>query len=193
MNDRPQGGSSYREGELELMIHRRLKSSDERGVSEVLDEKENSEGLKVRMKHYLVFDAISGSEDRKLQFILDSFPLVMLANSSNNTFLKSPSPQNLKMMIDHCFLKENVRFYLKDVDNQKFLLRFMNNDPFKTQKFNVNYDLEELSLSASQTKKEMLSKRLKWNRLTKAELIKGRFLEEKETNIVLNTIGNFNL
>ena len=191
MNDRPQGGSSYREGELELMVHRRLKSSDERGVSEVLDETENSQGLKVRMKHYLVFDTVSGSEDRKLQFILDSFPLVMLANSSNDTFLKSPSTQNLKMMIDHCFLKENVRFYLKDVDNQKFLLRFMNNDPFKTQKFNVNYDLEELSLSASQTKKEMLSKRLKWNRLTKTELLKGRFLEEKETTPVLNTIGNF--
>ena len=36
--DRPQGGSSLNEGEVELMIHRRLTSDDSKGVNEALDE-----------------------------------------------------------------------------------------------------------------------------------------------------------
>jgi len=38
LNDRSQGGSSYKNGEIELMIHRRLLHDDHRGVGEPLDE-----------------------------------------------------------------------------------------------------------------------------------------------------------
>jgi len=150
----------------------------------------NDEGLKVRMKHYLVFDNVTGSEDRKLQYILDTPPILILANSNSSTFLKTPQMKSLNMLIEHCFLKDNIRFYLKDIDNQKFLLRFMNNDPFKTIKFNMNYELEELSLSANQNKKDMIAKRLKWNRKNKVELvsIKSSFLEN-QGDTFLNTIS----
>ena len=38
MNDRAQGGASIKEGELELMIHRRCLHDDARGVGEPLNE-----------------------------------------------------------------------------------------------------------------------------------------------------------
>jgi len=40
MPDRAQGGSSINNGEVELMIHRRLTMDDNRGVEEALDEKD---------------------------------------------------------------------------------------------------------------------------------------------------------
>jgi len=40
MPDRAQGGASIQEGQIELMIHRRLVADDGRGVGEPLNEKE---------------------------------------------------------------------------------------------------------------------------------------------------------
>jgi len=170
VNDRAQGGSCYRDGEIEIMIHRRLIGSDARGVPEPLDEKENNQGLKLRMKHYLVFDKVDGTEDRKVQYILDTVPIVMLANTGLSTFYHTPHEKSMNMMIENCFLKKNIRFTMKDIDDEKFLLRVMNNDAMKTKRFEINHELEELSLSASQNKKEMLFKRLKWNRAKETEL-----------------------
>lgn len=39
LNDRSQGGSCYKTGMIELMIHRRLLCDDNRGVSEALNER----------------------------------------------------------------------------------------------------------------------------------------------------------
>lgn len=38
VTDRSQGGASLRDGELELMVHRRLQADDARGVGEPLNE-----------------------------------------------------------------------------------------------------------------------------------------------------------
>ena len=50
-----------KDGELELMVHRRLLDDDRKGVGEVLDERENDQltgpGLVVRGTHYLLLDA----------------------------------------------------------------------------------------------------------------------------------------
>ena len=42
VNDRSQGGSSFNDGEIEIMIHRRTYSDDRRGVAEALNEEENN-------------------------------------------------------------------------------------------------------------------------------------------------------
>lgn len=52
--DRSQGGSSLRDGELELMVHRRLLYDDAFGVDEALMEPGYGEGLVVRGAHYLI-------------------------------------------------------------------------------------------------------------------------------------------
>ena len=63
VNDRSQGGSSLRDGELELMVHRRLLDDDHKGVDEALNEHEQEPdlpikgpGLPVRGTHYLLID-----------------------------------------------------------------------------------------------------------------------------------------
>ncbi|XP_059083104.1 lysosomal alpha-mannosidase-like [Tigriopus californicus] len=54
LNDRSQGGSSLKDGEIELMVHRRTLVDDRRGLLEVLNETafEDQSGLIVRGKHF---------------------------------------------------------------------------------------------------------------------------------------------
>ncbi|KAG5331257.1 MA2B1 mannosidase, partial [Acromyrmex charruanus] len=51
--DRAQGGSSLEDGDVELMLHRRLLKDDAFGVGEALNETAFGEGLVVRGTHYL--------------------------------------------------------------------------------------------------------------------------------------------
>ncbi|XP_062034472.1 lysosomal alpha-mannosidase-like [Lepus europaeus] len=57
LTDRSQGGSSLRDGSLELMVHRRLLWDDNRGLMEALIEE--GPGLRVRGRHLVLLDVIS--------------------------------------------------------------------------------------------------------------------------------------
>ncbi len=52
--DRAQGGASLRDGELELMVHRRCLYDDAFGVDEALNEMAYGDGLVVRGTHLLI-------------------------------------------------------------------------------------------------------------------------------------------
>ncbi|XP_049857125.1 lysosomal alpha-mannosidase-like isoform X1 [Schistocerca gregaria] len=56
--DRAQGGSSIKDGEIELMVHRRLLHDDAFGVGEALNETAYGKGLIARGQHYIVAGAI---------------------------------------------------------------------------------------------------------------------------------------
>ena len=60
VNDRSQGGASLRDGELELMIHRRLLHDDAFGVNEALNEEAFGQGLAARGRHYV---SLNGNHD----------------------------------------------------------------------------------------------------------------------------------
>lgn len=68
LTDRSQGGSSINDGELELMVHRRLLYDDAFGVGEALNEKAFGQGLVVRGKHWLQVSADSNEASRKHRF-----------------------------------------------------------------------------------------------------------------------------
>ena len=56
MNDRPQGGSAYQSGRIELMLHRCGTSSDQLGVWEgIVDPSADGKGVNVSAKFYLAF------------------------------------------------------------------------------------------------------------------------------------------
>uniref|UniRef100_A0A1L8EG59 Alpha-mannosidase n=1 Tax=Haematobia irritans TaxID=7368 RepID=A0A1L8EG59_HAEIR len=59
LNDRAQGGSSIKDGSLELMLHRRLLHDDAFGVGEALNETVSGQGLVARGKVYLILNAAS--------------------------------------------------------------------------------------------------------------------------------------
>ncbi|KAJ9579723.1 hypothetical protein L9F63_004649, partial [Diploptera punctata] len=54
ITDRCQGGSSLSDGQIELMVHRRLLHDDGFGVDEALNETSYNKGLVVRGKHYVM-------------------------------------------------------------------------------------------------------------------------------------------
>ncbi|XP_053661562.1 lysosomal alpha-mannosidase-like [Anopheles marshallii] len=85
LNDRAQGGSSLVDGQLELMVHRRLLRDDAFGVGEALNETQYGAGLVARGKHYLIFGSsqkdVSPTLQAKERFLqnkvlLPSWPFV---------------------------------------------------------------------------------------------------------------------
>lgn len=62
LTDRAQGGSSLADGDLELMVHRRLLYDDAFGVDEALNELAYGNGLVARGHHYLFFGGSQNGE-----------------------------------------------------------------------------------------------------------------------------------
>lgn len=58
MTDRAQGGSSMADGELEVMVHRRLLHDDAFGAGEALNEQAYGQGLVARGRHYVLIGEI---------------------------------------------------------------------------------------------------------------------------------------
>ncbi|XP_054743678.1 lysosomal alpha-mannosidase [Anastrepha obliqua] len=64
LNDRAQGGSSLKDGVLELMLHRRLLLDDAFGVGEALNETAFGQGVVARGKTYLVLGNVEDKPSR---------------------------------------------------------------------------------------------------------------------------------
>ncbi|GIY01663.1 lysosomal alpha-mannosidase, partial [Caerostris darwini] len=64
LNDRSQGGSSIKNGSIELMVHRRLLHDDAFGVGEALNESAFGQGLVVAGSHFLSFGNISSAASK---------------------------------------------------------------------------------------------------------------------------------
>ncbi|XP_045601316.2 lysosomal alpha-mannosidase isoform X1 [Procambarus clarkii] len=116
LTDRSQGGTSLGDGQMELMVHRRLLHDDAFGVGEALNETAFDQGLVVRGKHYLVHsefatpDCDFGCLHRSLGEQLMLQPLVSFTRTSasaytwKNTFitkwkgLKSSLPASVHLL-----------------------------------------------------------------------------------------------
>ncbi|XP_041448156.1 LOW QUALITY PROTEIN: lysosomal alpha-mannosidase-like [Drosophila obscura] len=61
LNDRAQGGTSMKDGQLELMLHRRLIRDDGYGVGEALNEQKYDKPLIARGKIYLILNSVEES------------------------------------------------------------------------------------------------------------------------------------
>ncbi|CAK1547903.1 unnamed protein product [Leptosia nina] len=84
LTDRSQGGSSLEEGQMELMLHRRLLHDDAFGVGEALNETANGVGLVVRGQHRVLFGN-NGFEVDKQKEILEMHlqPIVFVSDAKN--------------------------------------------------------------------------------------------------------------
>lgn len=74
ITDRAQGGSSIKDGSLELMLHRRTLHDDAFGVEEALNETAYGTGLVARGKHYLVLGEPKDNKHEKALQVLTTLP-----------------------------------------------------------------------------------------------------------------------
>ncbi|GAB4848626.1 hypothetical protein Ancab_003333 [Ancistrocladus abbreviatus] len=181
--DRSVGGSSIADGQIELMLHRRLLHDDSRGVGEALNETvcvlDECKGLVVRGKYYLRIDPLGeGAKWRRTVGQEIYSPLLLaFAGEDGNNWMNSHVP--IFSAIDPSYsLPDNVAVItLQELDNGKVLLRLahlyeIGEDKDLSAMASVELPrlfpknkiskVTEMSLSANQERREMENRRLAW-------------------------------
>ncbi|KAG5099843.1 hypothetical protein JHK82_044895 [Glycine max] len=158
--DRATGGASIKDGEVELMLHRRILHDDSRGVGEPLDEQvcvnnnNTCEGLTVRGNYYISIHKLGvGSRWRRTtgQEIYSPFLVAFTHEISENW--KSSHLTKGTIMDPNYSLPPNIALItLEELDGGIVLLRLAHLYEIR--------ELKEVSLSSNQEKSEM--KRMTW-------------------------------
>ncbi|KAK7360609.1 hypothetical protein VNO77_02616 [Canavalia gladiata] len=181
--DRSVGGSSLEDGQMELMLHRRLLHDDARGVGEVLNETvciaDNCEGLTIQGKLYLRIDHIGeGARWRRTvgQELYSPLLLAFTEQDEDNWLHFRPSTFS---GIDSSYSLPNntALLTLQETKNGKVLLRLahlyeIGEDKYYSEMASVELKklfpnkkiikVTEMSLSANQERTEMEKKKLVW-------------------------------
>ncbi|XP_047341830.1 probable alpha-mannosidase At5g13980 isoform X2 [Impatiens glandulifera] len=182
--DRSVGGSSIEDGQLELMLHRRLLHDDSRGVAEALNETvcalDECYGLTVQGKYYARIDPLGGGAAkwrRSYGQELYSPLLLAFAEQDGNKGIDLQKPIFSGFESSYS-LPENVALItLQELEDEKVLLRLahlyeVGEDKDLSVKATVELknlfqgrqisDVKEMSLSGNQERDEMLKNRLVW-------------------------------
>ncbi|KAG8652720.1 probable alpha-mannosidase At5g13980 isoform X1 [Manihot esculenta] len=181
--DRSVGGSSLVDGQLELMLHRRLVKDDSKGVGEALNETVcilgSCTGLTIVGKYYLRIDPLTeGAKWRRSygQEIYSPFLLAFAEQDGNNW--TNNHVTTFSAMDPSYVLPDNVAIItLQELDNGKVLIRLahlyeIGEDKDLSTMASVQLKkvfpykkikkVTETSLSANQERAAMEEKRLKW-------------------------------
>ncbi|KAG8388157.1 hypothetical protein BUALT_Bualt02G0096700 [Buddleja alternifolia] len=180
--DRSVGGSSIADGELEIMLHRRLLFDDGRGVEESLNESvcvlDTCSGLTVQGKHYLRFDPLGEGSKWRRSFGQEIYSPFLLAFSEQDDKWTNFPISTFSAMDPSYSLPDNVAIItLHELEDGIVLLRLAHlyevgedkdlsvmatvelKRVFPNRKINK---IKEMSLSANQEREEMEKKRLSW-------------------------------
>ncbi|MED6211904.1 hypothetical protein PIB30_078048, partial [Stylosanthes scabra] len=181
--DRATGGSSIRDGEVELMLHRRMLDDDGRGVGEALDEQvcieDECQGLIVRGNYYMGIHKLGdGSRWRRSTGQEIYSPLLLAFANENLGNWKLSYLSKGTMMDPNYSLPPNVALItLEELDDGSVLLRLAHlyehgedvqystlakvelKRMFASKKIK---ELKEVSLSANQDKSNMKKKKKTW-------------------------------
>jgi lysosomal alpha-mannosidase len=188
VTDRSQGGSSIKDGSLEVMLHRRTLYDDALGVSEPIDEKgKDGRGLVVRGKINMIFDSVSNSAalHRELAHRINNGPLILVTSeeslksvdvAGNGLItqwrgLRDAMPANLHLLtlmkdfdsddeILNSIIVRIEHFYEKNEDPVLSLPATINLLDLLGAQFNIT-NVQELALGANMKVSE-LNERLRW-------------------------------
>uniref|UniRef100_A0A6N2M9Q3 Alpha-mannosidase n=1 Tax=Salix viminalis TaxID=40686 RepID=A0A6N2M9Q3_SALVM len=158
--DRALGGSSLVDGQIELMLHRRLLLDDSRGVAEALNETvcvlDQCKGLTIQGKYYFRIDPIGEGAKWRRSFGQEIYSPLLLAFSEEDGDKWMNTHVTTFSSFDSSYsLPDNVAVLtLQELDDGKVLLRLAH-----------LYEIgkaAEMSLSANQERAEMEKKRLVW-------------------------------
>lgn len=180
--DRSVGGSSVNDGEVEIMLHRRLLHDDGRGVDEALNETvcalDKCLGLTVQGKYYLRFDPLGEGSKWRRSFGQEIYsPFLLAFSEQDDKWTNFPTP-TFSSMDPSYSLPDNVAIItLQELEDGAVLLRLAHlyevgedkdlsslatvelKRVFSNRKINK---IKEMSLSANQERAEMERKRLSW-------------------------------
>lgn len=125
LTDRSQGGSSLIEGEIELMLHRRLLRDDAFGVGEALNETANGKGLVVRGTHRLMMSNGDHIKEKKNLIELHLKPLVFISDAGDMTLEDWLKLKNCFSWLKQA-LPDGVHLLTLEPWGEKLLLRLEN-------------------------------------------------------------------
>lgn len=181
--DRSVGGSSLVDGQIELMLHRRLLHDDSRGVGEVLNETvcfmDGCEGLTIQGKFLFRIDHLGEGARWRRTVGQEIYSPVLLAFAEQDGSKWTNSPVESFSGIDSSYsLPDNVAVItLQELENGKVLLRLAHlYETGEDKDYSVMATVEliklfpnkkihkvtEMSLSANQERAAMEKKRLVW-------------------------------
>ena len=183
VTDRSQGGSSINDGNIEVMVHRRLLMDDSLGVTEPLNELGLTlHGLISKGKHYLFFNSSQSSAmlHRDKAHKVNMQPLITFVNETSTDLFKNLNqfkvvqqslPENVELLTLAYDFSTNVpgvnalivRFEHFYEYNEDFILSQDASFDMK-ELFNSTFNIlnfEELTLGANMNVDE-LQNRLKW-------------------------------
>ncbi|GMQ09531.1 hypothetical protein CsSME_00052869 [Camellia sinensis var. sinensis] len=181
--DRSVGGSSIVDGQLELMLHRRLLHDDSRGVAEALNEivcvRDECTGLTIQGKYYLRIDPLGEGAKWRRSFGQEIYSPFLLAftEQDGDKWTNFPVPSFSRMDPSYSLPDNIAVITLEELEDGKVLLRLAHlyeigedkdlsvtsvvelKKLFPDKKINK---ITEMSLSANQEREEMINKRLVW-------------------------------
>ncbi|KAF4397582.1 hypothetical protein G4B88_027322 [Cannabis sativa] len=181
--DRSVGGSSLLDGQIELMLHRRLLLDDSRGVAEALNETvcvlDDCKGLIIQGKLYYRIDPVGEGAKWRRSFGQEIYSPLLFAFSEQDSDSSINSHRATFSGIDPSYsLPDNVAIItLQELESGKVLLRLahlyeIGEDADLSVKSNVELKklfpgkkiskVTEMSLSANQERTDMEKKRLVW-------------------------------
>lgn len=181
--DRAVGGSSLVDGQIELMLHRRLLFDDVKGVGEVLNETicvvDDCKGLVVQGKFYIRIDPIGDGAKWRRTFGQEIYSPLLLAFAEQDGNDWTNSHVSSFSMTDESYsLPNNTAIItLQELESGKVLLRLANlYEVGEDKDYSVMANVElkklfpnrkiskvtEMNLSGNQERVEMEKKRLAW-------------------------------
>ncbi|KAJ4981597.1 hypothetical protein NE237_032434 [Protea cynaroides] len=179
--DRATGGASIKDGELELMLHRRLKHDDSRGVGEALNETvcvhKTCEGLTIRGNYYININHLGMGARWRRKYGQEIYsPLLLAFTHEKMENWKASRVTMMTAMDPNYTLPPNVALItLQELDDGTVLLRLAHlyeagEDPVYSKMAkvelkkiftrNVIKEIKEMNLSTNQEKSEI--RKMKW-------------------------------
>ncbi|KAC9878025.1 hypothetical protein E3N88_45154 [Mikania micrantha] len=194
--DRAVGGSSLVDGQIELMLHRRLLFDDAKGVGEVLNETicvlNDCKGLMVQGKFYIRIDPMGDGAKWRRTFGQEIYsPLLLAFAEQDGNDWKNSHASSFSMIDASYSLPNNTAIItLQELESGTVLLRLAHlYEVGEDKDYSVMASVElkklfpdrkiskviEMNLSGNQERGEMEKKRLKWKTKdsSKAKIVRG--------------------
>lgn len=184
LNDRAQAGASLNPGEVELLVHRRSRFDDDRGVYEPLNETlSDGTPISVQVEHQVISAPIGSlnqggfSEVKKLQRFINEEPLQVF-------FSGVPSSFSLpKSQVQFPVLPVNVKLVMKTLSPSRIMLRLYNmNEAFDNLSSPTPVDFSQIVSYISSVAKEDSFSVTEWNLSLNTQVGKSERINWKVQN-----------